>query len=334
MLRRAVEENVSLIEGRLPLELRPRARLLRFWLKRTSAVAAPVFVLVVALVGAANVGRLKGSVTSAALAVAAAATPAEETTTVTTDPSVVSQQVDPALLKLGVRRIVVDAGHGGENLGTISAEGLAEKELTLDIGERVRQLVVKAGFDAVMTRTSDETLSLRERASTANAQHGDIFLSIHLNSLQPRSARGIETYYLGPSGGPEPDAIAATENQHAGYSLSDMRTLLERIYVDAKRDESKRLAMSVQRALVRTLRSTEPALIDRGVKMAPFVVLIATEMPAILAEVSCLSNAADAQRLKTAEYRQTIAAALVSGIQTFVSETATNVPERMQRHGS
>ncbi len=103
--------------------------------------------------------------------------------------------------------------------------------------------------------------------------------------------RGIETYYLGPSNSPELDAIAAAENQHSGYSLSDLRSLLEKIYMDARRDESRRLADSVQRALVRTMRKAEPALTDRGVKTAPFVVLLATEMPAILAEVSCLSNA-------------------------------------------
>ncbi len=101
-----------------------------------------------------------------------------------------------------------------------------------------------------MTRTADETLSLLERAATANRRHGDIFVSIHLNSLRPPERAGIETYYLGPSDGPEPDAIAAAENRHSGYSLSDMRSLLEKIYTDARRDESRRLAESVQHALV------------------------------------------------------------------------------------
>ena len=170
------------------------------------------------------------------------------------DPSLLSQQVPPNVLGLSVRRVIVDAGHGGDNLGTSSADGINEKDVTLDIAERVRQLIVQRGFEAVMTRTADETRSLMERAATANRRHGDIFVSIHLNSLRPASVRGIETYYLGPSDGPEFDAIAAAENRDSGYSLSDIRSLLEKIYTDARRDESRRLAESVQRALVLHLR--------------------------------------------------------------------------------
>ena len=230
--------------------------------------------------------------------------------------------------------MIVDAGHGGDNLGTSSADGINEKDVTLDIAERVRQLIVQRGFEAVMTRTADETRSLLERAATANRRHGDIFVSIHLNSLRPSSVRGIETYYLGPSDGPEFDAIAAAENRHSGYSLSDIRSLLEKIYTDARRDESRRLAESVQRALVLNLRKTAPAITDRGVKTAPFVVLIATEMPAIVAEVSCLSNQDDARHLNTAEYRQTIAEALVSGIQTFADGSRVGATERRGTSGS
>jgi N-acetylmuramoyl-L-alanine amidase len=193
---------------------------------------------------------------------------------------------------------------------------------------------VQRGFEAVMTRTADETRSLLERAATANRRHGDIFVSIHLNSLRPSSVRGIETYYLGPSEGPEFDVIAAAENRHSGYSQSDIRSLLEKIYTDARRDESRRLAESVQRALVLNLRKTAPAITNRGVKMAPFVVLVATEMPAIVAEVSSLSNEDDARHLKTAEYRQTIAEALVSGIQTFAYGSHVSATERRGTSGS
>jgi N-acetylmuramoyl-L-alanine amidase len=167
-------------------------------------------------------------------------------------------------------------------------------------------------------------LSLRQRAASATGQRGDIFLSIHLNSIQPSSSCGVETYYLGPSNDAERNAIAARENEQPGYSLSDMRSLLERIYADARRDESRRLAQAVQEALMRTLRKSDPALTDRGVKMAPFVVLVATEMPAILAEVSCLSNTAEAQRLSTAQHRETLAEALVLGIHAFARETGKN----------
>src|SRR4029078_9684462 len=167
---------------------------------------------------------------------------------------------------------------------------------------------------------NDATLARKQGATTANHTRGDIFVSIHLNSFEPASARGIETFYLGPSERAEHDAIAATENQDSGYSLADMRTLLDGIYVDARRDESKRLAQSVQHAIVQRLRTTDPEMSDRGVKTAPFVVLVATDMPAILAEVSCLSNADEAERLGREDYRQTIAKALVAGIQSFTDQ--------------
>jgi N-acetylmuramoyl-L-alanine amidase len=234
------------------------------------------------------------------------------------DPSLLSRPLGAGVLALGVRRVVIDPGHGGDNLGTASAGGLLEKELTLDLSTRVRRLLLARGVEAVMTRTSDETLSLKDRAVAANGWRGDIFVSIHLNSLEPASLRGVETYYLGPSERPEHDMIAEKENEHSGYSLADMRALLDSIYADVRREESKRLAQSVQRTLVRRLRTIDPGIKDRGVKTAPFIVLVATEMPAILAEVSCLSNAEDAKRLGTAAYRQTIAEALASGIQAFI----------------
>jgi N-acetylmuramoyl-L-alanine amidase len=317
MLKGAVQDNIDTIKGRLP---RPRHRspqLRRPWSHRASFTVLS-FGLIVAAAAIARWSALAqtASVTSFVRKDATVSLLPQRP-----DPSLLSQPVPPDVLALGVRRVIVDAGHGGENLGTSGANGLFEKDLTLDIAARVRQLIVTRGFDAVMTRTANEMLSLRQRAAIANARRGDIFVSIHLNSLQPSSHCGVETYYMGPSNDPEGDAFAAVENEQSGYPLSDMRSLLEKIYTDARRDESRRLAEAVQHAVMRTLRKTDPALSDRGVKMAPFVVLIATEMPAILAEVSCLSNAAEARRLSTAQHRQTLAEALVSGIETFVHET-------------
>src|SRR6185295_7783467 len=145
------------------------------------------------------------------------------------DPSALRETFPPKVLALSVRRIIIDAGHGGENLGTSSAAGLQEKAVTLDIASRLRQVMDARGFETVMTRERDQTLSLQQRAGIANDRRGDIFVSIHLNYLEPRSARGIETYYLGPSAAPESDAVAARENQHSGYSMADMRTLLDAI---------------------------------------------------------------------------------------------------------
>ena len=242
--------------------------------------------------------------------------------------ALLARPLPPRALALGVRRVVLDAGHGGANQGTASAAGLLEKHVALDLAERARRLLVDRGFEVVLTRADDMTLSLKQRATTANQSRGDIFVSIHLNSFERASSRGVETFYLGPSEHPDHDAMAAAENQHSGYSLADLRTLLDGIYVDARRNESKRLAQSVQDAVMRRLRKTDPTMTDRGVKTAPFVVLVATDMPAILAEVSCLSNPDEAERLGTSIYRQTIAEALVSGIQAFSNQKTHPVGKR------
>lgn len=343
ILRSAIEDNVDAIQGRLPAPLRASQQRLR-QATRWGSRAAIAGAIVLASIGIARqpanvtppMAATPGAARDGAKSDAATTTPAPATGSPgRPDETVLSRTVDSGVLALSVRRIVIDAGHGGENLGTSSASGLTEKDVTLDIAERVRQLIAARGFEVVMTRTADDTLSLQQRAATANGRRGDIFVSIHLNALAPASAKGIETYYLGPSDGAEHDAIAAAENQHSGYSLSDMRALLEKIYTDARRDQSRRLAAAVQKTLVARLRTVDRSLTDRGVKMAPFVVLGATEMPAILAEVSCLSNREEAERLSTTAYRQTIAEAVVAGIQTFALESrATSAVERTGSSGS
>lgn len=331
-----IEANLDEIHNRLPRP-RPRPTLLT----RLGRAALVVFVAVpsASLVRRPAVAPVAPA--AASLPAPAAARPASDPAvrpdlapSGVLDASVLSQPISPGVLDLTVRRVIVDAGHGGENPGTHSLGGVKEKDLTLDIAERVQQALTARGFEAVMTRTRDETLSLQERAALANGRHGDIFVSIHLNWFDRSEERGIETYYLGPSRGSELDAIAALENQDSGYSLSDMRSLLERIYTDARRDESRRLATLVQQELMGALRKSEPAISNRGVKRAPFVVLSATEMPAILAEVSCLSNEQQVERLRTAEARQRIAEALVSGIQDFARESRVTVSERTRPHGS
>jgi N-acetylmuramoyl-L-alanine amidase len=314
LVRQAVERNLDEIQDRLPTPLRPLRR--RAQMKAGLRVALPVAAILAVLGVARSPTKVPDAPVTRGRTTAPAATRSGGTGA-GASASVLSQSVPPGVLALSVRRVIIDAGHGGESLGTTSAGGLLEKDLTLDIAERVRRLMVARGFEAVMTRRTDETVSLQQRAAIANGRRGDIFVSIHLNSLERASVRGIETYYLGPSDGPEHDAIAARENQHSGYSLSDLRSLLEKIFTDARRDESRRLAHTVQRALVQAMRKTDPTLRDRGVKMAPFVVLVATEMPAILAEVSCLSNAEEAARLSSPGYRERIAQALVTGVTTF-----------------
>jgi N-acetylmuramoyl-L-alanine amidase len=337
MLSAAVQDNADDIAGRVPPPLRPVRRFLGLWATRARLLTLPLGIIV----GSAMVAHwslaaqpipVPPPLTVAPPPGSGPPEPLVEPSASIADLSLLTRPVRPRALALGVRRVVLDAGHGGENTGTASAGGLLEKTLSLDLAERARDLLARQGFEVVLTRNRDTDLSLKERATTANRMRGDIFVSIHLNSLQPARARGIETFYLGPSERPEHDAVAAAENQHSGYSLADLRALLDGIYANARRDESKRLAQSVQRAIMARFERTDPELIDRGVKTAPFVVLIATDMPAILAEVSCLSNPDEAERLSTTDHRQAIAEALVAGIQSFIDQKPHPVGRKQDTH--
>jgi N-acetylmuramoyl-L-alanine amidase len=225
--------------------------------------------------------------------------------------------LEPDVIPLAVRRIAIDPGHGGNEEGTITETGLVEKELTLDIAKRLKRLLESASYSVTMTRTRDEAVQLKERARTANEARADLFLSIHVNWIGNQTVRGVETYFLGPTDDPHLRELAALENRDSGYSVADYRRLLDTIYTDAKSIESRRLATAVQRSLLVSLRRTTPEISNRGVKCAPFVVLVATEMPAILAEVSCLSNEHEARLLARPAYRQQIARALFEGIRNY-----------------
>ncbi len=229
----------------------------------------------------------------------------------------IPEPIDPAVLPLALRTIILDPGHGGDNLGTVAPEGLVEKEVTLDIAERARDLLQQGSYTVLMTRDSDQSLSLRERAEFANKNRGDIFVSIHVNWIANRELRGVETFYLGSTDDPYLEALAARENQQSGYSLADLRQILQQVYAGVRQEESRRLGESVQEALFASLYSVSNTVRNRGVKSAPFGVLIWTEMPAILAEVSCVSNRVEARLLMTPIYRQYLAESIVEGIETY-----------------
>jgi N-acetylmuramoyl-L-alanine amidase len=242
---------------------------------------------------------------------ATAETPTMET------PLSAPRPLNRALFPLSVKRIVIDPGHGGSNGGAVSKAGVSEKEITLDIGLRLRRLMEEASLDAVMTRHTDRTISLAERVEFANASHADVFVSIHINWMDAHKVRPLETYYVGPTDDPAATELAHRENGESGYSLADYRRLLEQVFMDTRRDESRRLAQTINAELYRSLREINPMLQDRGVKMAPFVVLVGTQMPAILVEVSCLSNEDEVELLKSAYYREKIALALLKGIRSY-----------------
>jgi N-acetylmuramoyl-L-alanine amidase len=321
LVAQAVEANLDLIHDRLPAPLRPVRRRIRALMSWAGRAALPVMVFAaLSLAGSQSSPAADGWSSADSPADLDAASSATATAL---GPTAMARRFSHDVLALAVRRVVIDAGHGGDDPGATSVSGLTEKVVTLDIAQRLRGLLVAGGFEAVMTRETDETMSLQARAAVANARRGDLFVSIHLNSFDEERTRGIETYYVGPNENRELDALAERENQHSGYSLADLRTLLEGVFADAVRDESQRLAGAVQDALVRSARRTDPGITNRGVKTASFVVLAAADMPSILAEVSFLSNAADASRLHTTEYRQQIAEALASGVKSFARSRAT-----------
>jgi N-acetylmuramoyl-L-alanine amidase len=313
LLRDLVQENLDLIEGRLPR--RPRQR------RRMAPGMLVVTLLSVGLLGSARlIPSLGGSaavpaVSQAAVRPAPASAPHPPPAPAGT--AAVPAPVDAAVFPLAVRKIALDPGHGGVSLGTQAPLGLVEKELTLDIARRLRKLLEAESFEVLMTREEDRSVSLEERGLAANRAGADIFVSIHLNWIENRQARGVETYYLGPTDDPFLTRLAADENRESGYSLADLRRLLDRIYADVRQDKSRGLAEVVQASLHRSLGKVNPGIEDRGVKAAPFIVLLSTEMPAILAEVSCLSNEEEAGLLTKPLYRQYIAEALAAGIRSY-----------------
>ena len=314
LLREVVQDNIDLAEGRLPRGL-----------KRPPNVALRVLVLVLLSLGLFGSARLIPSLGSPPVSPAPpAAQPAPATVAkvpipqpMPPTPTTVPTPVDAAVFPLAVRKIALDPGHGGDSLGTRAPLGLVEKELTLDIAQRVRKLLEADSFEVVMTREQDRSISLEERGLAANRDGADIFVSIHLNWIENRKARGVETYYLGATDDPFLTRLAAAENRESGYSMADMRGLLDRIYADVRQDKSKTLAEVVQASLFRSLGKVNPGIENRGVKAAPFIVLLSTEMPAILAEVSCLSNEDEAALLTKPLYRQYIAEALAAGIRSY-----------------
>ena len=221
-------------------------------------------------------------------------------------------------LGLKVGRVVIDPGHGGHDTGGIGPNGLREKDLVLDVALRLGKLIEeKMGSEVVYTRTDDRFLSLRQRTKKANRNDADLFVSIHANSSRMRGIRGVETYYLSLTTNSWALAVASRENAAAERSIHELRDLLSKIALTEKIEESREFATHVQTALYKGLASETKGLRDRGVRKAPFMVLLGVEMPAVLAEIGFLSNPRDEKLLKTSAYRQKIAAHLYNGISRY-----------------
>ncbi len=222
-------------------------------------------------------------------------------------------------LGLKIGRIVIDPGHGGHDTGTIGPEGLQEKDLVLDVSLRLgRLLESRLGADVIYTRDDDTFIPLETRTAIANEKQADLFISVHANSSPDPDARGVETYYLNFTSSPDALEVAARENAVSEKSIHELQDLVKKITLKEKIDESRELASDVQTSLYQGLATKNSSLHNRGVKKAPFVVLIGANMPSILAEISFVSNPGDEQRLETPDYRQKIAESLYKGIAKYV----------------
>jgi N-acetylmuramoyl-L-alanine amidase len=328
LIREAVEENLPRgPHSKVRIARPPGVR--RVWLYFAAAA------LVVAFVVAATImnNTVPQPSAAAALPVTAPAPEPVVTSEPIPPPDVTPTPLNRGIVPLAVRKIVIDAGHGGVQTGAIAQSGVREKEITLQIALRLQQLLQEHEFEVIMTRAADKTLDLDERAALANTGQGDLFMSIHVNSVPGQNVHPLETYYLGSTDDPHAISLAAIENRESGYSLSEYRQLVEKIYLDARRDESRRFARAVHNRLYQMVRQLNPETQDRGVKTAPFVVLIRTEMPAILVEVSSLSNEDDVKLLAEPDYQQNIAEALLQGIRSYANDL-NRAEEKIAKHGT
>jgi len=230
-------------------------------------------------------------------------------------------------LGLKLSRVVIDAGHGGHDTGSIGPTGLSEKDLVLDIAQRLEKLIeTEIGTDVVMTRTDDSFIPLETRTAAANRNAADLFISIHANSSRVRNVRGVETFFLNFTTSKEALEVASRENAASEHTIHELQDIARKIMLREKVDESRELANHIQKALV----GNRGASYNRGVKQAPFVVLIGANMPSVLAEISFISNPDEEKRLKAPEYRQQIAQSLFDGVRSYVESLGGSITAKAQ----
>jgi N-acetylmuramoyl-L-alanine amidase len=230
-------------------------------------------------------------------------------------------------LGLKIGRIVIDPGHGGHDSGTLGVDGIEEKDVVLDVALRLGKLLHdRLGTEVVYTRSDDTFIPLETRTAIANKAQADLFLSIHANSSPDATARGVETYYLNFTSDANALGVAARENADSGQSVHQLSDLVKKIALKDKIDESREFAADVEGSLYSGLARGNPGLKNRGVKKAPFVVLIGANMPSVLAEISFVSNPQDAAKLRQPEYRQRVAESLYAGVAKYEGGLAGTRP--------
>jgi N-acetylmuramoyl-L-alanine amidase len=222
-------------------------------------------------------------------------------------------------LGLGVRTIVLDPGHGGSDPGCIGKTGLQEKGITLDVALALKKMLVeKAGLTVILARESDVTVPLENRTVIANQRRADLFVSIHINAHRDRKREGVETFFLNFSPDPSVVELAARENATSTKNIGQMKDIIQKIAQNSKVDESRDLAERIQKNLVQSLAVENPKIKSLRVTGAPFWVLIGSEMPSVLVEISHLSNSSEEARLKTARYRELAVQGIYNGIMEYI----------------
>jgi len=216
-------------------------------------------------------------------------------------------------LGLKVKTIVLDPGHGGKDGGAKGRGNLLEKKIALDIAKRTKELLEQQGnYRVLLTRDTDKFIPLESRTAFANQNSADLFISIHANGFRSRTKHGIETFYLSPAKTSEDKALAALENAMVDQGVSDLEPMIKRMLKTIKKNDSEKFAEIVQKSLIKKTGQK-----NRGVKTAPFVVLIGTNMPSVLVEVGFISNQKEAKLFQSSNHRYKVARALCDAVMNF-----------------
>ncbi|MBU1055340.1 MAG: N-acetylmuramoyl-L-alanine amidase [Proteobacteria bacterium] len=223
---------------------------------------------------------------------------------------------------LGVKKITIDMGHGGQDYGAPGyVKGTHEKNIVLLLGKKLAEKIRKElNCEVVMTRSSDKYLTLEERTAIANTKNSDLFISLHTNAARNKQAYGIETYFLNLATDNDAIQVAARENATSTKNISDLQTILDDLMQNAKINESSRLASHVQESVCRHLNGKYSMIKNKGVKQAPFYVLLGAQMPAILIETSFISNKRECQRLSSSKYQDHLCDGIIKGIRSYINE--------------
>lgn len=224
-------------------------------------------------------------------------------------------------LGLGVKKVVIDPGHGGKDPGAVGPSGVKEKDVVLGIALKLQEKIrVRLNLEAILTRSSDKFLPLEERTALANTQKADLFVSIHTNAHKNRRIYGISTYILNVATDEEAARLAAFENAVSEKRISDLEKILNDLMLNSKINESSRLADAVQQGLIKGLPKRFSNIKDLGVKQAPFYVLIGAQMPSIMVETSFITNGFEEKRLGSAAYQDEVAEGILAGIQSYIMQ--------------